>query len=174
MRYALFILFSLWTRLNHYFGYKIASYPPKYHALSTALRSPALHGHYVGLFIKNGTFAILGTSDEPESRFFPPCLELFAMANLFPRLRLPRRVLLLGPAPKQAPLRGEFDETPLPHLLRGIHIALAGRSRNLGGRDADVELSSQYLFDSLRETRVLRCGHTMHSECLSEMLRHDQ
>ncbi|RZS02698.1 hypothetical protein BHM03_00032780 [Ensete ventricosum] len=32
----------------------------------------------------------------------------------------------------------------------------------------------EYLFDSLEETTVLKCGHTMHSDCLSEMLNHDK
>ncbi|KAH0470959.1 hypothetical protein IEQ34_000682 [Dendrobium chrysotoxum] len=32
----------------------------------------------------------------------------------------------------------------------------------------------EYLFDSLRETRVLKCGHTMHSECLRDMIEHEQ
>uniref|UniRef100_A0A1D1Y8T3 RING finger and CHY zinc finger domain-containing protein 1 n=1 Tax=Anthurium amnicola TaxID=1678845 RepID=A0A1D1Y8T3_9ARAE len=32
----------------------------------------------------------------------------------------------------------------------------------------------EYLFDSLNETRVLKCGHTMHSDCLEEMLSHQQ
>lgn len=30
----------------------------------------------------------------------------------------------------------------------------------------------QYLFDSLREVNVLKCGHTMHSECLTQMEKH--
>lgn len=32
----------------------------------------------------------------------------------------------------------------------------------------------EYLFDSLRETRVLKCGHTIHSECLHDMISHEQ
>ncbi|XP_072975424.1 E3 ubiquitin-protein ligase MIEL1 [Typha angustifolia] len=32
----------------------------------------------------------------------------------------------------------------------------------------------EYLFDSLKETRVLQCGHTIHGECLNEMLEHAQ
>jgi len=32
----------------------------------------------------------------------------------------------------------------------------------------------EYLFDSLRETSVLRCGHTMHLQCFHEMLKHDK
>ncbi|XP_064936013.1 E3 ubiquitin-protein ligase MIEL1-like [Musa acuminata AAA Group] len=32
----------------------------------------------------------------------------------------------------------------------------------------------EYLFDSMKETTVLKCGHTMHSDCLSEMLNHDK
>jgi RING finger and CHY zinc finger domain-containing protein 1 len=32
----------------------------------------------------------------------------------------------------------------------------------------------QYLFDSLLETAVLKCGHTLHSTCFLEMLKHDK
>ncbi|KAG1371213.1 putative E3 ubiquitin-protein ligase MIEL1 [Cocos nucifera] len=32
----------------------------------------------------------------------------------------------------------------------------------------------EYLFDSLKQTTVLNCGHTMHSHCLREMLKHDK
>ncbi|XP_026664536.1 E3 ubiquitin-protein ligase MIEL1 isoform X1 [Phoenix dactylifera] len=32
----------------------------------------------------------------------------------------------------------------------------------------------EYLFDSLKETRVLNCGHTIHRECFEEMLEHAQ
>ncbi|KAJ3681106.1 hypothetical protein LUZ60_015595 [Juncus effusus] len=32
----------------------------------------------------------------------------------------------------------------------------------------------EYLFDSLRETRILKCGHTMHKECFDDMIRHNQ
>eukprot|EP00250_Pteridium_aquilinum_P003830 c14107_g1_i1 orf=695-1594(-) len=32
----------------------------------------------------------------------------------------------------------------------------------------------EYLFDSLKEISVLRCGHTMHDECLKEMKSHSQ
>ncbi|KAF6175493.1 hypothetical protein GIB67_021983 [Kingdonia uniflora] len=32
----------------------------------------------------------------------------------------------------------------------------------------------EYLFDSLKETTVLKCGHTMHFDCLHEMTKHDQ
>ncbi|KAG6527492.1 hypothetical protein ZIOFF_009595 [Zingiber officinale] len=32
----------------------------------------------------------------------------------------------------------------------------------------------EYLFDSLKETTVLQCGHTMHSDCLNEMLKHEK
>eukprot|EP00268_Persea_americana_P040842 TRINITY_DN4062_c0_g2_i2.p1 TRINITY_DN4062_c0_g2~~TRINITY_DN4062_c0_g2_i2.p1 ORF type:complete len:263 (+),score=12.57 TRINITY_DN4062_c0_g2_i2:83-871(+) len=32
----------------------------------------------------------------------------------------------------------------------------------------------EYLFDSLKDTSVLKCGHTMHWECLIEMTNHDQ
>ncbi|GJZ49879.1 E3 ubiquitin protein ligase MIEL1 [Tanacetum coccineum] len=29
----------------------------------------------------------------------------------------------------------------------------------------------EYLFDSLKDTTVMKCGHTMHSECCNEMLK---
>ena len=32
----------------------------------------------------------------------------------------------------------------------------------------------EYLFDSVRPTAVLPCGHTIHSDCLKEMERHRQ
>jgi hypothetical protein len=32
----------------------------------------------------------------------------------------------------------------------------------------------QYLFDSLKEVTVLRCGHTMHQDCAREMHTHAQ
>ncbi|XP_042397933.1 E3 ubiquitin-protein ligase MIEL1-like [Zingiber officinale] len=32
----------------------------------------------------------------------------------------------------------------------------------------------EYLFDSLKETRVLNCGHTLHMDCYSEMLTHNK
>ncbi|KAF5738679.1 hypothetical protein HS088_TW13G01580 [Tripterygium wilfordii] len=32
----------------------------------------------------------------------------------------------------------------------------------------------EYLFDSLKATTVLKCGHTMHSECCHEMMKRDK
>lgn len=32
----------------------------------------------------------------------------------------------------------------------------------------------QYLFDSLKDTTVMKCGHTMHCECYNEMIKHDR
>ncbi|KAK0608674.1 hypothetical protein LWI29_034198 [Acer saccharum] len=32
----------------------------------------------------------------------------------------------------------------------------------------------EYLFDSLKDTTVMKCGHTMHSECYHEMIKHDK
>ncbi|XP_074591275.1 E3 ubiquitin-protein ligase MIEL1-like [Curcuma longa] len=32
----------------------------------------------------------------------------------------------------------------------------------------------EYLFDSLKETRVLKCGHTLHMDCCNEMLTHNK
>jgi len=37
-----------------------------------------------------------------------------------------------------------------------------------------LEAILQYLFDSLKETSVLKCGHTIHAECFDEMLNHAQ
>lgn len=33
---------------------------------------------------------------------------------------------------------------------------------------------SQYLFDSLKDTTVMKCGHTMHCECYHEMITRDK
>ncbi|KAK6930115.1 Zinc finger, RING-type [Dillenia turbinata] len=32
----------------------------------------------------------------------------------------------------------------------------------------------EYLFDSLKDTTVMKCGHTMHRECYNEMIKHDK
>ncbi|KAG6766523.1 hypothetical protein POTOM_030609 [Populus tomentosa] len=32
----------------------------------------------------------------------------------------------------------------------------------------------EYLFDSLKETTVMKCGHTMHGECYDEMIKRDK
>ncbi|XP_047336146.1 E3 ubiquitin-protein ligase MIEL1-like [Impatiens glandulifera] len=32
----------------------------------------------------------------------------------------------------------------------------------------------EYLFDSLKDTTVMRCGHTMHCECYDEMIKHEK
>ncbi|KAG6523657.1 hypothetical protein ZIOFF_013522 [Zingiber officinale] len=37
-----------------------------------------------------------------------------------------------------------------------------------------TQCDTTYLFDSLKETTVLQCGHTMHSDCLNEMLKHEK
>lgn len=37
-----------------------------------------------------------------------------------------------------------------------------------------IEAALQYLFDSLKDTRVLNCGHTIHMECYNEMLTHNK
>ncbi|CAA6654228.1 unnamed protein product [Spirodela intermedia] len=52
--------------------------------------------------------------------------------------------------------------------LRNKHLCVENSMRH------HCPICYEYLFDSLKETRVLRCGHTMHSECLNEMLRHYQ
>ncbi|GJU79825.1 putative reverse transcriptase domain-containing protein [Tanacetum coccineum] len=35
----------------------------------------------------------------------------------------------------------------------------------------DCGICRSYLFDSLKDTTVMKCGHTMHSECCNEMLK---
>lgn len=37
-----------------------------------------------------------------------------------------------------------------------------------------IMLSLQYLFDSLKDTAVMKCGHTMHCECYEEMIKRDK
>ncbi|ONL98037.1 E3 ubiquitin-protein ligase MIEL1 [Zea mays] len=87
-------------------------------------------------------------------------------------------ILLLDDPSRQALLHRELDEEQLPHLLRGeaaycLHLVHALRSSPLVTSAAAVG-ARQYLFDSLRETSVLRCGHTMHLQCFHEMLKHDK
>ncbi|KAJ1699443.1 hypothetical protein LUZ63_007955 [Rhynchospora breviuscula] len=52
--------------------------------------------------------------------------------------------------------------------LRDKHSCVENSMRNY------CPICYEYLFDSLQETAVLKCGHTMHSSCLLEMLSHDK
>lgn len=35
-------------------------------------------------------------------------------------------------------------------------------------------LNLQYLFDSLKDTTVMKCGHTMHCECYHELIKRER
>jgi RING finger/CHY zinc finger protein 1 len=52
--------------------------------------------------------------------------------------------------------------------LREKHCCIENSMKN------NCPICYEYLFDSLRETSVLRCGHTMHLQCFHEMLKHDK
>ncbi|KAM0916363.1 hypothetical protein ACQ4PT_010241 [Festuca glaucescens] len=52
--------------------------------------------------------------------------------------------------------------------LRDKHRCIEDSMKN------NCPICYEYLFDSLRETSVLRCGHTMHLQCFHEMLKHDK
>lgn len=39
---------------------------------------------------------------------------------------------------------------------------------------AAIIFEMQYLFDSLKDTTVMKCGHTMHTECYHEMIKRDK
>uniref|UniRef100_A0A0D9VTZ4 RING-type domain-containing protein n=1 Tax=Leersia perrieri TaxID=77586 RepID=A0A0D9VTZ4_9ORYZ len=52
--------------------------------------------------------------------------------------------------------------------LRDKHYCIENSMKN------NCPICYEYLFDSLRETSVLRCGHTMHLQCFHEMLKHDK
>ncbi|KAL5660562.1 hypothetical protein ACJX0J_027687, partial [Zea mays] len=51
--------------------------------------------------------------------------------------------------------------------LRDRHCCIENSMKN------NCPICYEYLFDSLRETSVLHCGHTMHLLCFHEMLKHD-
>lgn len=36
----------------------------------------------------------------------------------------------------------------------------------------DCPVCCEFLFDSLKRIAVLKCGHTIHNECLSELVKH--
>ncbi|XP_020252313.1 E3 ubiquitin-protein ligase MIEL1-like [Asparagus officinalis] len=50
--------------------------------------------------------------------------------------------------------------------LRGKHTCVENSMKQ------NCPICAEYLFDSLKVTSVLKCGHTMHSECLAGMLNH--
>lgn len=50
--------------------------------------------------------------------------------------------------------------------LRNNHVCVADSMRQ------NCPICFEYLFDSVRPTAVLPCGHTIHSDCLKEMERH--
>ncbi|GJN31465.1 hypothetical protein PR202_gb19865 [Eleusine coracana subsp. coracana] len=52
--------------------------------------------------------------------------------------------------------------------LRDKHYCIENSMKN------NCPICYEYMFDSLRETSVLRCGHTMHLQCFHEMLKHDK
>ncbi|KAJ1695224.1 hypothetical protein LUZ63_011922 [Rhynchospora breviuscula] len=52
--------------------------------------------------------------------------------------------------------------------LRDRHLCVENSMKH------QCPICCEYLFDSLRETRILDCGHTMHFECFHEMLQHNQ
>lgn len=52
--------------------------------------------------------------------------------------------------------------------LRGRHMCVENSMKH------QCPICCEYLFDSLRETCILDCGHTMHFECFQEMIQHNQ
>ncbi|CAL9192052.1 unnamed protein product [Musa hybrid cultivar] len=52
--------------------------------------------------------------------------------------------------------------------LRDKHFCVENSMRH------NCPICYEYLFDSLKETSVLKCGHTIHFECFDEMLKHAQ
>ncbi|CAN6469372.1 unnamed protein product [Victoria cruziana] len=52
--------------------------------------------------------------------------------------------------------------------LQGNHSCVENSMRH------NCPVCNEYLFDSLLDTTVLKCGHTMHLECLQGMAEHDQ
>ncbi|KAK1315674.1 hypothetical protein QJS10_CPA05g00510 [Acorus calamus] len=52
--------------------------------------------------------------------------------------------------------------------LRNKHVCVENSMRH------HCPICYEYLFDSLKATEVLNCGHTMHSECFREMMMHKQ
>ncbi|KAK0608816.1 hypothetical protein LWI29_036493 [Acer saccharum] len=57
---------------------------------------------------------------------------------------------------------------------RHCHNEAVGMLKNPYDRHEINRLEvTQYLFDSLKDTTVMKCGHTMHYECYDEMIEHD-
>ncbi|MCL7030673.1 hypothetical protein MKW94_022971 [Papaver nudicaule] len=52
--------------------------------------------------------------------------------------------------------------------LRDNHFCVENSMRN------HCPICYEYLFDSLEEARVLKCGHTMHGACFKEMTEHNK
>ncbi|XP_047157925.1 E3 ubiquitin-protein ligase MIEL1-like isoform X2 [Vigna umbellata] len=52
--------------------------------------------------------------------------------------------------------------------LRDNHLCVENSMRH------HCPICYEYLFDSLKDTAVMKCGHTMHSECYHEMIKRDQ
>uniref|UniRef100_A0A803NBK9 Uncharacterized protein n=1 Tax=Chenopodium quinoa TaxID=63459 RepID=A0A803NBK9_CHEQI len=52
--------------------------------------------------------------------------------------------------------------------LRDNHLCIENSMRH------HCPICYEYLFDSLKNTTVLTCGHTMHSDCCQEMLKRDK
>ncbi|TXG71784.1 hypothetical protein EZV62_000363 [Acer yangbiense] len=51
--------------------------------------------------------------------------------------------------------------------LRDNHLCVENSMRH------HCPICYEYLFDSLKDTTVMKCGHTMHYECYHEMIEHD-
>ncbi|XP_071937818.1 E3 ubiquitin-protein ligase MIEL1 isoform X3 [Coffea arabica] len=52
--------------------------------------------------------------------------------------------------------------------LRDNHLCVENSMRH------HCPICYEYLFDSLKDTTVMKCGHTMHCECYHEMIEHDK
>ncbi|RDY11070.1 E3 ubiquitin-protein ligase MIEL1, partial [Mucuna pruriens] len=52
--------------------------------------------------------------------------------------------------------------------LRDKHLCVENSMRH------HCPICYEYLFDSLKDTIVMKCGHTMHHECYLEMVKHDK
>uniref|UniRef100_A0A0R0GZE7 RING-type domain-containing protein n=1 Tax=Glycine max TaxID=3847 RepID=A0A0R0GZE7_SOYBN len=54
------------------------------------------------------------------------------------------------------------------NTLRDNHLCVENSMRH------HCPICYEYLFDSLKDIAVMKCGHTMHSECYLEMLKRDK
>lgn len=52
--------------------------------------------------------------------------------------------------------------------LRDNHLCVENSMQN------HCPICYEYLFDSLKQTQVMKCGHTMHIDCFQEMVEHDK